>query len=85
MTYTEQELKLIREVKIHSILGLVNNGHRIGIACPIHNGRNPNFNIYPDNSYFCFKCGASGNGAIDFVLALGYDFPDACQELIKYI
>ena len=48
--------------------------------CPFHEEKTPSFCIYPDNSYFCFGCGAHGN-AIDFLTAQGYSFRDACNAL----
>lgn len=82
---TRQEIKALRDVRIHKILGLKDNGMRQAIACPIHNGKNPNFNVYPDNSFFCFKCGVKGSGAIDFCAKLGFSFLEAAEELCKYI
>jgi DNA primase len=80
---TEQELEMVRGVSIHRLLAIPNTGRRYSMPCPIHNGRNPNFNVYSDNSYHCFKCGANGKGAIDFVMALGFSFVDAVEEIIK--
>mgnify|MGYP001559136030 CR=1 FL=1 len=82
---TTQELNTIRDVRIHAILGLPDNGRRVSMPCPIHKGRNPNFNVYPDNSFHCFKCGANGSGAIDFCQALGYSFVESLEELVKYV
>ena len=48
--------------------------------CPFHEEKTPSFCIYPDNSYYCFGCGAHGN-AIDFLTAQGYSFRDACNAL----
>ncbi len=82
---TEEELKMVREIRIHKILGLDDTGRRVSMPCPIHVGKNPNFNVYPDNSFHCFKCGANGHGAIDFCQELGFRFMDAVEELVKYI
>lgn len=82
---TNDEIRLLRDVRIHQILGLRDNGRRQSMACPIHNGKNPNFNVYPDNSFHCFKCGANGSGAIDFCMKLGYSFVDALTELVRYL
>lgn len=48
--------------------------------CPFHKEKTPSFYIYPDNFYYCFGCGAHGN-AIDFLIAQGYSFQDACNTL----
>jgi DNA primase len=83
---TEQELNRIREIRIHRILGLYDDGTEESMLCPIHGGkRKKNFHLYPDNSFHCFKCNAHGYGAIDFCIALGYSFVDALSELVKYI
>jgi len=82
---SSEEVAKMREIRIHKILGLPDNGRRIAMPCPIHNGKNNNFNLYRDNSYFCFKCGAKGKGAIDFCQALGYSFIDSLVELTVYL
>ena len=81
---SNEELNKIREVRIHSIMGVHDNNSRISLRCPIHNERTPSFVLYPDNSFHCFGCKANGQGAIDFCVALGYTFVEACEELIKY-
>lgn len=84
-TLEKEELNILRDIKIHDILNIKNTGRDIRMPCPIHKGRNNNFNIYPDNSFHCFKCGVNGKGAIDFVVAMGYSFTEACEELIDYL
>lgn len=49
--------------------------------CLFHPEKTPSFCIYPDNSYYCFGCGAHGNNAIDFMVAQGHSFVDACRAL----
>ncbi len=85
MTLTNEEINRIREIPISSIIGLHNNSRRISICCPFHSEHTPSFILYPDNSFHCFGCRANGQGAIDFVMKLGYSFVDACGELIKYL
>lgn len=82
---TKEDIIEIRSIRIHRILNVPDNGRRVSIACPIHKGRNPNFNLYPDNSFHCFKCEANGSGAIDFCQALGFSFKEAVQELAEYL
>jgi len=56
-------------------------GDKRRTLCPFHDEKTPSFFIYPENSYYCFGCGVSGN-AIDFVMkALGHSFKDACVIL----
>lgn len=82
---SKEEISIIRSVRIHSILRVSDNGRRVSMPCPIHNGTNNNFNLYSDNSFHCFKCGANGFGAIDFCMQLGYSFEDSIKELIAYL
>jgi DNA primase len=84
---TNEELQKVREVSIHQILGIQLSGRRVSLRCPFgsHTDRTPSFTLYVDNSFHCFGCGANGQGAIDFCVALGYTFIEACEELIKYI
>lgn len=87
-TLTPEELNKIREIRIHSILGLVDNGRKISMRCPLpnHDDKTPSFTLYPDNSWCCFgKCDKTGQGAIDFCIALDYTFIEACEELVKYL
>lgn len=83
---TDEELNILRNVSIHSIVGIQNNGRRVVISCP-HGNRdsNPSCVIYPDNSYHCFSCGKHGNNALDFMVDIEGDFIRALEELIKYV
>jgi len=82
------KIEKIREIPLHHFLGIVNNGRRTPIKCPFHsagNERTPSFMLYPDDSYFCFGCGAFGSNCIDFILDLGGTFNEAIEELSKYV
>jgi len=82
---SKEEINKFRDIRIHKLLGLQDNGRRVAIACPFHHGKNPNLNIYFDNTFFCFKCGAKGKGSIDFCKLLGYSFVDSLVQLLNYI
>jgi len=84
---TNEELQRVREVRISDILGLRDGNRRVSMRCPLpnHQDGTPSFTLYPENNYFCFGCGATGNGAIDFCIALGFTFVESCDELTKYI
>lgn len=82
---TNDEIQTLREIRIHKILSVQDNGRRVSIRCPFHNERTPSFILYPDNSYHCYGCGLGGSGAIDFCISLGYTFLDSAEELSKYI
>lgn len=82
---TNEEIQKIRSVHISTILHVVDNGRNITLRCPIHSEKTGSFVLYPDNSFHCFGCKANGQGAIDFCVALGFTFMEACEELSKYI
>jgi len=85
MKLTDDELQLIREVSIHRILSVSNQGRKIPLRCPFHNERTPSFYLYPDNSYHCYGCGAHGNNALDFALGFNRGFAEALDFLADYI
>ena len=81
--YKKYDLQYLRETDLTRFINTpvrIVNGKR-QTFCPFHKESTPSFFIYPDNSYYCFGCGAHGN-AIDFVMSkLGLSFSDACEEL----
>ncbi|NHZ84599.1 MAG: hypothetical protein GWP19_01800 [Planctomycetia bacterium] len=85
ITLSEKELEKLRSIKIHSLLGIKDDGRRIMIRCPFHNERDASLAIYQDNSFYCFGCQANGQNAIDFTMRLGYEFVEALDELVKHI
>lgn len=82
---SSEDLTRLREIKIVRILNLKDDGRKKFIRCPFHNERTPSFVIFPDNGFKCFGCGEHGQGAIDFVMKLGYSFKDAIEELKEYL
>ena len=82
---TNEELNKIREIRIHQILGVKDNGRRIMIRCPFHSDKTASFVLYPENNYTCFGCNKTGQNCIDFVIDLGFTFEESLLELIKYI
>lgn len=80
-----ENLDQYRDIPITRILGIPNTGRRITMRCPVHSEKTGSFNLYPDNSYFCFGCGIHGSNAIDFTKALGYSFAESLQELKPYL
>ena len=63
---TNEEIQVVRDIRIHKILNIPDNGRDIKVNCPFHNERTPSFVIHPDNGYKCFGCDKKGFGAIDF-------------------
>ncbi len=82
---TNEELKIVRNIRIHRILNIMDNGRRVSIRCPYHGERTPSFTLYPDNSFYCFGCGANGNGSIDFLMKMGASFSESLLALTKYL
>lgn len=85
MITKDDELELIRAIPITRILSMPELGRRRMIKCPFHSDRTASMALYPNGGYHCFGCGKHGRNAIDFVVALGYTFPDALKELKNYI
>jgi len=81
---TFDELERIRAIPITLVLGIPDTGRRRMVKCPFHSDRTASLALYPNGGYHCFGCGAHGHNAIDFVIALGYTFPQALQELKDY-
>lgn len=49
--------------------------------CPFHNEKTASFRVYPDNSFYCFGCGAHGD-VIGFVMKIeNIGFQEACERL----
>lgn len=59
-----------RDVSIHGLLGLQNNGRRVMVRCPFHSDGTASMAIYPNNGFHCFGCLAHGHNAVDFVILL---------------
>lgn len=59
---------------------------RKGFAkCPFHNEKTASFKVYPNNTYYCFGCGAHGD-VITFVMGVqNLSFEDACATLDRDI
>ena len=82
---TKDELQKIREIRIHKILGLPDDGRKQVLSCPFHSEKTPSFFIFPDNGFKCFGCDVQGSGAIDFMRELNIPFVEALEELVKYV
>lgn len=84
-TISSAELELCRQVPLLTLLNVADRGRRVMVKCPFHADRTASLAIYPNNGFHCFGCGAHGKNAVDFIVALGYTFPEALQELKQYI
>lgn len=79
---SKEELQRLRDIPITIILNLKDSTRQQNIICPFHGDTSPSMTIYPkSNSYYCFGCSCSGQGAIDFLLESGCSFQEAIKEL----
>lgn len=77
-----EDIQKARQVTIHRLLGLQDNGRRQKIKCVFHSDHNPSLVIYSgDRGYHCFSCGKGGHNSIDFVMDLGLPFVEAVRQL----
>ena len=78
----DEDIQKARQVGLHRLLGLQDNGRRQKIKCVFHKDRNPSLVIYPGGGgYCCFSCGKVGRNSIDFCMALGLSFREAISQL----
>ena len=82
---TKYDTEKLRAVPIVRFFHMKEKGRVQHARCPFHKERTASLAIYSDNGFHCFGCGKHGRGAIDFVMSLGCDFREACEELQKYI
>jgi len=82
-----KEIEELRAIPITKILGIQHASRRLAMQCPMpnHNDKSPSFVLYPDNSFHCYGCGANGQNAIDFAVALGHSVKEAIRELKDYL
>ena len=78
------ELEACRSVPIHLIVGNAKLNKKIKIVCPFHAEKTGSCNLFPTGGFHCFGCGANGN-SIDFLMKLGATYPEALEELRKFI
>lgn len=53
--------------------------------CPFHNEKTASFKVYPNNSFYCFGCGASGDVITLIMKMENLSFEDACSFLDRDI
>lgn len=86
---TDEELQFLREIRIHKILNVKDNGRKITCKCPFHEERTPGnaFWLSPNNCYYCFSCGAKGCGAISFLVGLnnGKFTTEVLENLLEFV
>jgi len=73
--------KQIPILELYHFQRVKQNRQKVTALCPFHKEDTPSFVIYPNNSFHCFGCGASGD-SIDFMKSLrGCSFSEAVTQL----
>ena len=75
-----KNIDLVSIVQAHGIT-LKKSGTRHMGLCPFHDEKTPSFFVYPNNSFYCFGCGAGGDAATFIMHLYGCSFPDALERL----
>lgn len=83
-TDVSAEIKQVNIATVVSAAGVVlkngGGGRQIGL-CPFHSEKGASFTVYPENTFYCFGCGAGGDAA-EFVMKFyNIDFPEALRRL----
>jgi DNA primase len=84
-TISNDELELLRHVPLHRIVGNSMVNRKVKIKCPFHQERTASLVLFPAGGFKCFGCGKGSGSSIDFLMELGATFPEAIEELRKYI
>jgi len=87
MKLSDADIQRLRDVPIQDLLQIKRTGRRQMIHSPFKpegHDRTPSCCIYPDNTWRCYATETHGHNAVDFLMALGYTFPEAIEELQKY-
>lgn len=82
---SDEEIEHCRRVPLHLIAGLAKIDKKIKIRCPFHMEKTPSCVLFPTGGFKCYGCGKGSHSSIDFIMALGSTFPEAIEELRKYI
>lgn len=75
-----RNIDLIQLVQSHGIQ-LKKSGNRFVASCPFHNEKTGSFFVFPNNRFYCFGCGASGDAAAFIMKLSGCSFPEALDRL----
>ena len=80
-----QELKLRSDITeiASSYVNLKRHGRNMVGLCPFHGEKTPSFNIYTENTVYCFGCGAGGD-VITFIMKIeNLDYVEAVKFLAQ--
>lgn len=75
-----KRIDLVDLVQNHGV-ALKKSGARYIGRCPFHDEKTPSFFVYPNNTFYCFGCGASGDAATFIMKIYGCSFPEALERL----
>ena len=82
---TEEEIYQAKQAPIADLyIGkLRRSGKNLLGLCPFHEEKHASFNIYPNNTCWCFGCQRGGN-SINYIILLHHlNFPEAVRYLIR--
>jgi DNA primase len=69
---------------LRSYITLSPAGRNFKGICPFHQEKTPSLIVSPDKKIWkCFGCGRNGQDSIDFLMEMGYPFPEVIKELLK--
>ena len=79
-TYEIKNIDLVSLIQNHGV-ALKKSGSRYVASCPFHSEKTGSFFIFPNNSFYCFGCGASGDAATFIMKSYSCSFPEALKRL----
>ncbi|MDR2686218.1 MAG: DNA primase, partial [Oscillospiraceae bacterium] len=84
-----QELRLrtdIEQLIAPYVPGLRRSGRLLMGLCPFHSEKTPSFAVYPEsNSFYCFGCGAGGDGVAFLMRMERLDYVEAVKALSQRV
>ena len=61
------DIKAVYEKYVGKISRFKKGKNSVAVKCPFHDDKSPSFNLYPNNTYYCFGCKESGTN-VDLVM-----------------
>ena len=75
-----KNIDLVTLIQSHGV-ELKKSGSRYVASCPFHAEKTGSFFLFPNNRFYCFGCGASGDAATFIMKSYGCSFPEALERL----
>ena len=79
-TYEIKNIDLTSLMQSHGV-ALKKSGSRYVACCPFHSEKTGSFFVFPNNRFYCFGCGASGDAATFIMKVFNCSFPEALERL----